>query len=148
MVHIQDLIENSDPCLITISKQCSFTSDPSTLVESSIHPDMRIQCNPLPLFLLGLVVTSMVEASGGKRHKRKGKKVKGKHPPPSILLDDTSIAESEVLVSQVPKTFDSSSLHSLDSSSMERNEILPSLFSHVSTTSDFSFFNPSFGTES
>src|ERR1700722_9332592 len=99
MAHIQDLIENSNPCLIIISKQCSFTSDPSTLLESSIHPDMRIQCNPLSLFLLGLVLTSMVEASGGKRHKKKGKKVKDKHLPPSIILDDDSaVANHEVLV--------------------------------------------------
>src|ERR1700722_12950328 len=38
MAHIQDLIEKFDPCLIIISKQCSFPSDPSTLVES--HPSI------------------------------------------------------------------------------------------------------------
>ena len=67
---------------------------------------MRIQCNLLPFFLLGLVVTSMVEASRKKGHKRKrGKKVKqgSNHSPPSSTLDDDSAgAENEVPVSQAP----------------------------------------------
>src|ERR1700722_9939779 len=110
---------------------------------------MRIQCKLLSLFLLGLVVTaSIVEASRKKRYKKKkGKKAKDKHSfPTSILLDDTSIAESEVPVPQVSKTSDSSSLLSLDFSSVDRNELSPSSLSQVSTASDFSFLNLSLDT--
>jgi hypothetical protein len=63
---------------------------------------MRFQWN-LSLFLLGLVTTSMVEASGKKPHKkRKAKKVKQRNIPlHSILDDDSAVAEHEVLVSQL-----------------------------------------------
>jgi hypothetical protein len=126
---------------------------------------MRIQCNLLPFFLLGLVVTSIVEASGGKKHKKKGKKGKKrskpqvlKTPPLSILDDESAEARHEVLVSQtlteqpgkrkhddygsLSKSSDSSSFIPLNSSSMDMNVLLPSPPS-VSPTSDLSFFNPS-----
>jgi hypothetical protein len=62
---------------------------------------MRIQCNPLPLLLLGLVLTScIVEASKKKNHKKKGKKVKGRvnHLPPSTIFDDSTVVSHEVPV--------------------------------------------------
>src|ERR1700722_14841655 len=58
---------------------------------------MRLQCNLLSLFLLGLVViASIVEASG----KKKGKKGKNKHAPSSsIIVDDSSPNSSSSLSS-------------------------------------------------
>jgi hypothetical protein len=137
--------------LIIISKHCSFTSDPSTF-KASIHPNMRIQCNLLSLFLLGLVLTSMVEASRKRRHKKKKvKKMKGRvnHPPlSSILLDDLSDARNEVLVPPVHDISHSFSLLSIDSSSVERNRPASSSSPQISTTSDLSsiisFFGPGF----
>jgi hypothetical protein len=111
---------------------------------------MRIQCNPLSLFLLGLAVTSIVEASGGKPVKKKVKKMKrkGKHfPPSSILHDNSAMARNEVLVPQIPKISHSSSFLSFDSSSVGRNGLLPALH-QVSTTSDLSFLDPSLKTGS
>ena len=91
---------------------------------------MRIQCNLLPLFLLGLVISSsMVEASTKK--KKKGKKKKGKvNPSTSIFFDDPSEREREVCVSQVSKISESSSLPSLGSSSVQINGI-PSVSSQL-----------------
>src|SRR3984957_9180110 len=93
---------------------------------------MRIQCNLLSLFLLGLVlISSMVEASRKKKHKKKkGKKVKGrgKHPPPSsTLLDDSAVAEHEHLIPPVPIIPDSSFHHSIGTSSSSASSLsLPS----------------------
>ena len=83
---------------------------------------MRIQCNLLSLFLLGLVTSSIVEASGGKKlsKKKKVRKVKGigKHPTPSSILDDDSaVASNEVPVLPVSTTLDSSFQQSIDISS-------------------------------
>src|ERR1700722_2833018 len=83
---------------------------------------MRIQFNPLSLFLLGLVlISSIVEASKKKKHKKKVKKVKGigKHlPPSSTLLDDSAVAEHEPLIPPVPIIPDSSFHHSIGTSSL------------------------------
>src|SRR3984957_13114384 len=111
---------------------------------------MRIQCNLLSFFLLGLVVTiSIAEASGGKRHKKKkGKKVKRKgnhYPPSSILLDDSAAAEHEVLVPQVSTGQSGREKHE-DNGSVPKTSDLSSL--QVSTTSDLSFLNLSLGTGS
>ena len=162
MVHIQDLIENSDPCLSIISKQCSFTSDPSTLLESSIHPDMRIQCNLLSLFLLGLVVTSMVEASRRKRHKKKkGKKVKQEKqtiplPPPSLMMTQQGQKMKFLFLKLPLGNLGKGATMTMVQLSKTSNHLffsiddpygsLPSLLSQVSTTSDLSFLNPSLGT--
>ena len=114
---------------------------------------MRIQCNLLPFFFLGIVVTSMVEASRGKGNNKKNGKKRKKQPSPlpSILDDDWAVAEHEVLVSQVltgqsgkgehddndsiSKTPDSSSFLSLNSLSAKRDGS-PSVLSQVSATSD------------
>src|ERR1700722_19539790 len=88
---------------------------------------MHIQFNLLSLFLLGLVlISSMVEASGGKKQKKKVKKVKGigKHSPPSsTLLDDSAVAEHEPLIPPVPIIPDSSFHHSIDTSSSSASSL-------------------------
>jgi hypothetical protein len=114
---------------------------------------MRIQCNLLPLLLLGLVVTaSIVEASRKKRHrKKKGKKGQGRgnHTNPSILHDDSAGTGNEVLVRPVPTTLDSSSLLlcPLGSSSVEKSGLLYSS-SQIPTTFNLSFLNLSLKTGS
>ena len=74
---------------------------------------MRIQCNLLSFFLLGIVViASIVEASGKKWQKKKwikkGKQSGNPLPPSSIFLDDSLEAE-HVIVPSVSKTSDFSS---------------------------------------
>ena len=140
MVHIQDLIENLDPC------RSSFQSSVHShlikpLFEASIHPNMRIQCNLLPLFLLGLVViASIVEASGKKKKKKEEReRKKSTSPSTSIFHDDTSETGNEVLVPQVPKTSDSSSLLPVGSSSVQINGI-PSVLSQLPHTTFFFLF--------
>jgi hypothetical protein len=120
-VHIQNLIENCDPCL-TQFQSIAHPHLIHPLFLNHIHPNMRIQCNLLSLFLLGLVVTSIVEASGGKKlsKKKKVRKVKGigKHPTPSsILLDNSAVASNEVPVLPVSTTLDSSFQQFIDVSS-------------------------------
>ena len=95
---------------------------------------MHIQCNLLPFFLLGLVIVSIVEASGKK--KKKGKGMVKPLPPSSILLDDSPKGRNEVRVSPLPNTSHFPLLPSLGSSSMERDETLPSLSSKTSSTID------------
>ena len=90
MVHIQDLIEIQilTPCRSSFQSSCSSTSDQTTR-ESSIHPNMRIQCNLLPLFLLGLVaILSIVEASTKKKKGKSGGKEESSNslPLPSSLM--------------------------------------------------------------
>src|ERR1700722_3730237 len=88
---------------------------------------MRIQYNLLSLFLLGLVIASIVEASEKWRKKRKRtqkeKRIAKRHHPSSIFLDETSDARSEVPVPPVFTTPGSSSSSSSFFSFANKNDV-------------------------